>query len=307
MVTICITTHNRPKITCNLLRRLFYCDEVEFIVVDDGSTEENSQVIQKYISSNRLSVRYFYKENGGKLSALMYGLQYAKGKYFTDLDSDDEMSERHVLNILTSIREAESLRINGKYLVGVCGLSETTHGEVVGDRFPADLAIGSYFKMRLDHRLTGNKVEVILTEKLKAIDIKFFEGEKRMPTNVLWFSLLGNPILFVNKPFEIYFSNGSESITSNVRKLAIESRNSTRAEYKLIISNKRLFESPKSYLIALIRYLRFSFHGASPYIEKDLRIKERVLLICLSPISLLLCCRDVLLLQLGRFKKSELT
>lgn len=300
LVTICITTYNRPQITCDLLKRLFYCDEVDYIVIDDGSTEENSHITQSYISNNKLSVRYYGKENGGKLSALIYGLQYAKGKYFTDLDSDDEMSEKHILNIISSVQEVELLRSNGKGIIGVCGLSETANGDVIGDEFPVELITGTYYKMRLDCRLKGDKVEVILTEKLRSIDIKFFQGEKRMPTNVLWFSLMDSPILFVNKSFEVYFQNRPDSISSDVRRIAIQSKNSSRTEYKLIICNKKLFNNMRSYLMALVRYLCFSFHGASPFIEKRLGFKGCLLLICLSPISLLLYCKDVLLLQIKK-------
>lgn len=302
LVTVCITTFNRPEVTCKLLKRLFHCKEVEYIVVDDGSTQENLDRIRACIDQNRLPVHLHNKENGGKLSALRFGLQYAKGKYFTDLDSDDYMLESNIHNIISGIRQVEALRAMGGDVIGVCGLSATPEGKVVGDSFPAQLKVATYFDMRLDFNLRGNKVEVILTEKLRHLKIPFFAGEKRMPTNVQWFSLLASQILFVDKPFEIYVPNRSDSISINIRRHAIQAKNSTRTEHKIIIQNKKIYKSKSHYLMAFINYVRFSFHRASPFFEKGFSFNQRLLLICVLPIGFLVYCRDLLIIQ---FKKAK--
>jgi glycosyltransferase involved in cell wall biosynthesis len=60
----------------------------EAIVVNDGSTDHTSQVMEEY-AGNDARIRVFSKPNGGITSALNYGLERAEGEFFCWLSSDD--------------------------------------------------------------------------------------------------------------------------------------------------------------------------------------------------------------------------
>lgn len=60
-------------------------DEVEIIVVDDGSSDNTSSVAQEFGSS----VRYIYQDNQGLSAARNTGLRAAKGEFLVFLDADD--------------------------------------------------------------------------------------------------------------------------------------------------------------------------------------------------------------------------
>jgi len=68
---------------------------VEIIVVDDGSTDDTKKIMSRYTRSieeqHDPRVRYVYQKNKGKPSALNHGLRLFRGKYFTILDADDEV------------------------------------------------------------------------------------------------------------------------------------------------------------------------------------------------------------------------
>lgn len=62
--------------------------EIEIILVDDGSTDDCTQIIDEYAKNdNRIIV--IHKENGGQGSARNIGIDIAKGKYIGFVDSDD--------------------------------------------------------------------------------------------------------------------------------------------------------------------------------------------------------------------------
>lgn len=63
-------------------------DDIEIIIVDDGSTDKSISIVEEY-AKNDNRIRIYKKENGGLSDARNYGLKIATGKYIAFLDSDD--------------------------------------------------------------------------------------------------------------------------------------------------------------------------------------------------------------------------
>ena len=59
--------------------------DIEIIVVDDGSTDHSKEIIESFGSK----VLYFYQENGGQSAARNTAIHHSSGKYLAFLDSDD--------------------------------------------------------------------------------------------------------------------------------------------------------------------------------------------------------------------------
>jgi glycosyltransferase involved in cell wall biosynthesis len=86
--SVIIPVYNRPDEVSELLgclaEQTFRSFEV--IIVEDGSSRKSDGVVNAF--TDRLDVKYFFKENGGQGFARNYGFERASGDYFILLDSD---------------------------------------------------------------------------------------------------------------------------------------------------------------------------------------------------------------------------
>ena len=64
-------------------------DDIEIIMVNDGTKDNSQKIIDKYVKKYPNKVKSFIKENGGQGSARNYGLKMATGEYIGYVDSDD--------------------------------------------------------------------------------------------------------------------------------------------------------------------------------------------------------------------------
>lgn len=69
------------------LRNQTYQD-IEVIIVDDGSTDRSKKVCMKFCAEDN-RFKYYYKNNGGVASARNFGLDKASGGYIGFVDPDD--------------------------------------------------------------------------------------------------------------------------------------------------------------------------------------------------------------------------
>ncbi|HGJ66028.1 TPA: glycosyltransferase, partial [bacterium] len=90
LVSVVVPSYNQaewlPKTLDSILSQTYPLWEA--IVVDDGSTDNTWEIIQQYSKKDK-RIKGFHKNNGGISSALNYGIDNAKGKYFCWLSSDD--------------------------------------------------------------------------------------------------------------------------------------------------------------------------------------------------------------------------
>lgn len=92
LLTIVVPSYNASKyLDCNLRSFLIPSvpENLEVIVVDDGSTDDTAQIADAYHEKYPETIRVIHKENGGHGSGINAGLRAATGKYFKVVDADD--------------------------------------------------------------------------------------------------------------------------------------------------------------------------------------------------------------------------
>lgn len=80
-------------------------EDVEIIVVNDGSTDQTEAIAEEYVKKYPSIVKAVHKENGGHGSAVNTGLENATGLFFKVVDSDDWVKEEAYDRILDKLRE----------------------------------------------------------------------------------------------------------------------------------------------------------------------------------------------------------
>lgn len=108
--TVFTPTYNRAYILPNLYYSLCQqtCKDFEWLIVDDGSTDETESLVADWINSKpSFPVRYLKKENGGKPRAINFGIQYAQAPYFFMVDSDDVLLPDAIAKMEDWVKEIE--------------------------------------------------------------------------------------------------------------------------------------------------------------------------------------------------------
>ena len=83
-------------------------EDVEIIIVNDGSKDDTSKIAHEYEEKYPTIVRAVDKENGGHGDAVNVGLDHAEGKYFKVVDSDDWVDEEALYKILDVLKTFEN-------------------------------------------------------------------------------------------------------------------------------------------------------------------------------------------------------
>lgn len=100
--SIVIPTYNRGGLISLTLDSVLEQDfrEFEVLVVDDGSTDNTSAVVQAYLDPR---LQYLPKVNAERAAARNYGLVRAQGEYVIFLDSDDLFHQSHLSTLRAAI------------------------------------------------------------------------------------------------------------------------------------------------------------------------------------------------------------
>lgn len=103
MISIIVPVYNNDKYITECLNSVLKIksNNIECIVIDDGSTDKSSNIINYFARKNSI-IKVIHTKNNGVSKARNIGLDMAKGEYIMFLDSDDYFNSDFI-NILDSI------------------------------------------------------------------------------------------------------------------------------------------------------------------------------------------------------------
>lgn len=185
MITIFTPTYNRGYILGRLYSSLCkqsYKD-FEWLIVDDGSTDNTEKLIRKFIEDNRIIIRYFKVKNGGKHRAINYGVKYAHGELFFIVDSDDFLVDYALERVMfhyISIKDSDEF-------AGICGLRIYPDGKVMGNgKNYTGIIDCNRLELAFKYYFTGDVAEVFKTDVLCQYPFPDYEGETFCSEGLIW-------------------------------------------------------------------------------------------------------------------------
>lgn len=215
LITVITPTYNRGPLLQSLFHSLQMqsCKDFEWLIVDDGSTDGTKQCVEGFLRDADFPVRYLYKANGGKHTAVNAGVENTFTELVFIVDSDDTVLPEGIATIRKYYDKYKNEANLGFFsFLKIC----EQQGIIV--KMPRDEYVGSYIKERIKADRLGDMAEVFFTQVLRENPFPVFRGESFLSEDVAWIAIgLKYRVLFVNEA--IYkFSYLDDGLTMNDKR-----------------------------------------------------------------------------------------
>ena len=266
MITIFTPTYNRRYRIKDLYDSLCRqtCRDFEWLVVDDGSTDDTESLFKEFIAENKIDIRYFKQPNGGKHRAINYGVREARGDLFFIVDSDDYLTPNAVEWMSA---EWDKIKYDESF-AGVSGIRITPDGKRIGGDGDWQVLDCTPSELRLAHNVKGDMSEAWRTETLKRFPFPEIDGERFCPEDLVWnrISAARLKVRFANKGIYVceYLPDG---LTASITKIRMYSPVASMMTYAELM---RLDIPVAQKIKAAINYWRFSFCAKKRSVEISL-------------------------------------
>lgn len=187
-VTIVTPTYNRGETLKNLYESLLEqtCKDFKWLIVDDGSIDNTENIVGSFIKENKVNIQYIKKINGGKHTALNYGIKEVNTDLVFIVDSDDWLTK----DAIKKIGDTHSKYKLNDDICGYSFLRAFSNGNINGKILEEDEVIESYINVRIKGKDTNSdKAEVWKTKNLREYPFPEFENEKFLGEDVVWVKL----------------------------------------------------------------------------------------------------------------------
>ena len=198
ILTISVAAYNVEEFLANTLnscvvREVF--NEIEVLIVDDGSTDHTADIAQEYINNYPDMFQLIRKQNGGYGSTVNTSIQLARGKYIRLLDGDDWFLSENLPEFILRLKRTDADMVITPYI------------ECWGDgeefiRWPGKMEEDKVYYMKdtkiwpilAMHNLTVKtdifrKHHIVLTEKCYYTDIEYYMYSFKYAETYIFFTI----------------------------------------------------------------------------------------------------------------------
>ena len=262
MITVFTPTYNRAHLLGTLFDSLEGQTDKDFewLVVDDGSTDDTAGLIGSWAESAGFPVRYVRQDNGGKHRAINRGIKEAGGELFFIVDSDDYLTPDAIENI-----DREWQAVDDKSnMAGLCFRKVNySTGEILGAPFPPGCRDADSLTIHYGWGIRADKAEVFRTDVLRRFPFPEIEGEKFVTEAVVWNRIADsreNLLRCVDRGIYMcdYLPVG---LTANFNRLIRNNPKGFILYYKSLLGRSAVWRHPLDVAKAAVRLAQSYFHN----------------------------------------------
>lgn len=215
-VSVIVPIYNTSQYLAKCLNSLLdqTLDELEIIVVNDGSTDNSQEIIEEF-SKKSWKIKAFKKPNGGLSDARNFGLGKAEGDFIGFVDSDDYVSPEMFAEMYQKAMEHEADIV-------FCDLEKVNEkGEAFRD-LPQSPQLAERIELEKDFSIFGEMAcfacnKLFKKELFENYQFKkgiHFEDIELIPKLVLTSKIIAK----INRPFYKYFERRDSITKTHTRK-----------------------------------------------------------------------------------------
>lgn len=179
----------------------------EWIIVDDGSTDNTKDLIASWCHDNSLfNIKYYYQKNSGKHIAINNALSLSIGELFLIADSDDIFSTQTIMIFTTEWQTVKDRGLDDQ-IRGIWCLCQDENEAIIGDRFPKNNEAYTFSELFYKERITGEKWHI---ERTSAMRENLFPVTQEpfvyyVPESIIWSKIYySHKMLCLNVPLRTY-------------------------------------------------------------------------------------------------------
>lgn len=249
--TVWTATYNRAKylkrVYLSLVNQTF--KDFEWIIVDDGSTDNTEEIVTNFISQKIIkSIKYLKKSNGGKHTAWRLATENFSGSYIITVDSDDALTndaldkfDKHWKALEGTDNFSEYWEVKGRIQY---------NGKILGRSLPSKVFDSNYdeiiFRYRIKEDMLGcRKIDILKNEARIPDSFKYEKQCNNFPESIRW-SRAGKKYKtrYVDEIVLKVFFDTDDSLTSGYRK-----KRSSRKTYNTLIGAKYTLEERREEML----------------------------------------------------------
>ncbi len=258
-LSILTATYNRsnylPKLYESIKENLKYNVTPEWIIVDDGSTDDTKNIVQSFIDENKVIIKYLYQKNSGKMSAINEAVKMATGDLIVDCDSDDCFTNNSFEIIEKNVKKL----LQNKELYGLVFLKSEENGKISGKEFSQKEHITSMFDLYFKEDIGGEKI-IVYNSKIRKQYSHQLEHNEKFITEARMYHKMDEKykLLAINEVIEqgSYIEDG---YTKNINKTFKESPYGYYMYFKELLQKDMRGVMFSKRLYAIKHYILFSY------------------------------------------------
>jgi hypothetical protein len=219
LITVLTPTYNRASLLKKCYKSLQNqtCYDFDWMIIDDGSQDNTSTVVESFLNELNFNIIYFKKENGGKHTAVNFAVNKINTVLTLILDSDDELTSDAIQQIVDLYDENK----NESNICGFTFLKQYSNKKLMGEKGPIN---GRYnvIDWRVNGIVPGEQCDVFFTEIMKRYPFSEYVGENYIGESTLLIRM-ATEYDMICKNVPIYIAEYKEGgLTKSGRKMRLK-------------------------------------------------------------------------------------